>query len=409
MRKLLSMLLLAALLLAGVAGAEGEAGVAYKLPEGAVMVPASELGAQQVPEGLQEMYALMQKQSDGSTVFVFRMKHGRALASIGISPLAESVDINALYGMWQSIAKTMSRDMSYVNANDSCATVGERYGREALIIDTEGVVGEDSTLLLDFDCVAFVVSNTLIEIWSASPADTTYVFDAAAYGECEDDKRDMAALMESLDFSSLFGAGRDVEKPKSSYESERYIDPKGRFETDIIKGCSIITAESAEGEVTRLRTALVSKYGDGASVLFDKNYEDVKNEDATYILLPDLSGAAVVYRVYVPAFTKATTDDLLMTAPAVAKSLAGDFGAAHCLYDDGTISVSGVEHAWTAYWIRSGQTDILLNLIATVDDGGYLRELDVFKMTDDPDGELCDALMYMVINTMKYLTPEGQP
>lgn len=409
MKRLLAMLVCAALLCAGLAYAQSDAGIAYKLPEGASALSVSEVGAQQIPRGLNAMYALMQDASSDSIVFVFRMKHGRALASVSISPIDEGVDAKALHGKWQAIAATLSRNMAYVNMSEGCATLEERYGREALVIQTDGVVGEDSTLLLDLSCVALTEGSILIEIWSAAPADTTYAFDNTAYAECTDDRRDMAALLESLDFSGLSNSERKPEKPKQAFETVRYTDPKGRFEADIIKDCIIITADSTEDEAHKLRDALVEKYGEGAGRLFDINYKDVRDEDATYITLPDLSGAAAIYRVLVPSFINATTDDLLLTAPSVTKSLAEKFGGAQCLYDDGTISISGVEHAWTAYWLRSGQTDILLNLMAAVDEGGHLRELDVFKMTDDPGGELCDALMYTLINTIKYTVPEGQP
>lgn len=411
MKRLILIALCLSVLFLPISGAiaEDSRGIAYGLPQGAVEYAPRDIMSAEIPSGLEGMYAMMQKADEGYMTLVFRMKNGRALASIGISAVPVGMTTDALFTMWQSIAKTLSNEMVYVNADESCAVQDEKYGRKVLSVKTNGVVGDDGTLLLDIGCTAFIEQDMLIEIWTAAPSDTAYLFDEAANAELEADKLDIETLLNNFNFNSLTPVKREITKPDIAYETEHYTDPKGRFETDVIKGCKVITAESDAGEAQALRDALVSKYGEGAGTLYDISYADVLNEDATYFTLPDLSGAVVIYRVHIDGMENMTVDDLLLNNVPTTDSLRKKFGDAYCMYSDGRLNVSGTEHAWTAYWLRSGQTDMLLDLMAVIDEGGSLRELDMFRMTDDKSGELCEALLYTVVNTIVYSIPDANP
>ena len=73
---------LCALLAAFSAFAQEETFATCQMPEGSEFLYITEATGFQVPQGLEEMYALMLDSNGQSDVYIARMRYGRALASI---------------------------------------------------------------------------------------------------------------------------------------------------------------------------------------------------------------------------------------------------------------------------------------------------------------------------------------
>lgn len=201
MRKTIVCLLLALALACSCALAQEEDTFAtYMLPDGAEAAFFTEAATLDVPDGLEPMYALMRTAGAGSDVYVVRMKHGRALASVSCTPLEAPVDAQAILARWPEIAQTISKTVLYINADESCAAVARRYGREAFTVTTDLAAGDESMLLLRAEGLAFAQGGDLIEIWAVRPADPVYLYDAQAAAELASDREDLQLFLDSLAF-----------------------------------------------------------------------------------------------------------------------------------------------------------------------------------------------------------------
>ncbi len=379
----------------------------YTPAEGSQMLTVTEFAAMEAPKGLDGLYSIMGSAGNSQFTALFPMKNGRAVISLSVSQIPEDFTVQSLMELWPAIAQTLSGEMAYVNNDTECVSIETRFEHEALVIKTNGVVGDEDALLIDLTGIAFTDGNVLTEIWAAAPSDTAYLFDEEANAELISDRNDMEAVLSSFGFKEMTIERPELKKPEIEYETEHYADPKGRFETDIIKDCIIITAETDKEEALALRERLVERFGSGAGKMFDINYKDVIDEDSAYITLPDLSGAVCIYRV--PVFESnagVTAQALLLNNDGTIQSLTGKYGKCTGVLDNGIITISGVDHAWTDYLLESDETKMFLELMCMVEDDGNLRELDVFKMSDNADNPMCDALMYTVVNTMRYTKPE---
>ena len=65
-----------------------------------------------------------------------------------------------------------------------------------------------------------------------------------------------------------------------------------------------------------------------------------------------------------------------------------------------TTVISGKEHAWLGYWLRSGEADVQLDVMASVLDDAWLYEVDIF--THEGDQNLRALLLTLVSQTMQY-------
>ena len=58
-----------------------------------------------------------------------------------------------------------------------------------------------------------------------------------------------------------------------------------------------------------------------------------------------------------------------------------------------------------SYWLRSEKTNFIMNVLASVERGDWLRELDIYSVTDQIDLGAQDALMEMILTTLTYHVP----
>ena len=201
MRKIFLCLLLALAFTCSCAAAQEEDTFAtYMLPDGAEVAFFTEAAGLDVPGGLEPMYALMRTANVNSDVYLVRMRHGRALASVSCTPLDAPVDAQSMLARWPEIANNISKTVMYINADERCASVARRYGREVLLITTDIAVDGENMLLLRAEGVAFPHGGDLIELWAVRPADPVYLYDAQASAELDSDREELQLFLDSLEF-----------------------------------------------------------------------------------------------------------------------------------------------------------------------------------------------------------------
>lgn len=194
------LLVLCALLAAFPSFAQEETFATCQMPEGSEFLYITEATGFQVPQGLEEMYALMLDSNGQSDVYIARMRYGRALASISCTTGAGPGAAEDLLALWPEAAGRIAQDVSYINDSASCASVDTVFGYDALTIRTDIAVGEENMTLLEAQCAAFYNGPDLIEVWTLLPADTAYLYDEQAAAELVSDRADLEAFVASLSF-----------------------------------------------------------------------------------------------------------------------------------------------------------------------------------------------------------------
>ena len=390
MFKRLLALLFCLLILAPSALAQEGSFATYQLPQGAQACYFTEAREFDVPEGLEPMYNLMQHATMLGDLYLMRMPNGRAMASVGCSPMEQALSAEELLALWPEIALNLVRECAWVNDDPSCAAVENCYGIDMLHISTQLSVGDTTTLLLDAEAFAFCQDGGMIEIWAVKPAQPVYLYDEQAAKELEEDEQALAFFLSSLDFSGQI----------PSIQSEDYTDPKGRFAMQILTGSTVITADTPITDISAARERFVEANAAGADNAFDQMMTDVYEQQVTLILTPDMKGAMQIFCSQENDFADATPEMLAMLAEPIRKSLNERFGLAVTLAPDERATVSRLEHARMCYWLRSGECNLQLDVLACVTAGGWLCEVDLFTLEGDQTTRA--VLQSLVTQTLRY-------
>ncbi|MEG2252552.1 MAG: hypothetical protein RSC98_05875 [Clostridia bacterium] len=200
MKRALSLLLCCLLLCAPMVcrAQDAQALLSYTLPEGAESAALAQASEWVAPSGLAPLYALMRTADSSCDVRLIRMKHGRALVSISMTALPVEGTPEELLALWPQIVEKLALQDPKVADRVGKASVQNRYGLQALHFDTELKTATKSNLVLSLSCDTFYLGRALMEIWVAAPAETTFLFNANALEEREDDLSDAKALLDSL-------------------------------------------------------------------------------------------------------------------------------------------------------------------------------------------------------------------
>ncbi len=365
---------------------------AYALPSGAQAVHLWESGVWEVPEGLEEMYRVMQNATMYGDVYLVRMGNGRALVSVSCMQPKTLRTAEELHAMWPQIAMNIAKEGVTVNADESCAKVETLYGYEALHIQTTIGLGEmGAGMQLDAEGIAFARGNELLEVWAVIPAEGSYPADETAARELEEDRADLTSFMQSLNFNDL---------ASMSVEGVAYVDPDGRFGLVIPKDSTVLTVHSTQQEIAAAREAYLAAHPEGAERFFDEYISDVTTQHVTVVITQDQQGVAEIFASQEENFRGATVEQLASLAQPIGQSLAGKFDVAMLLSNSETTVISGKEHAWLGYWLRSGEADVQLDVMASVLDDAWLYEVDIF--THEGDQNMRALLLTLVSQTMQY-------
>lgn len=389
MMKRLWAMLAAFLLLSGSALASTPI-ASYTLPAGAEVLHLWDSGAWQAPEGLEGMYTLMQI-AEGN-VYLVRMPNGRAMVSVSSTETPGGRTAQEMLELWPQIAANIAREGVAVDAGENCASVENLYGFDALHIETDITVGEwGQGLSLDAEGIAFLRDRELLEVWAVAPAKETYAQDETAAGELAADVAAMEMFMQSLNFTDL---------EELSVEGEAYIDPEGRFAVVIPAGSTVITASTPQADVDAARQTYLSAHKEGADKLFDEYMRDIETQNVTVFISPNQNLVAEVSASREETFLDMTADQLAQLSPVIERSLADRFDIAVLLSNQQRLTISGHKHAWLACWLRSGEVDTQLDILAAVLDDAWLYEVDLF--THNGDQTQRTLWNTMITQTMRY-------
>ena len=361
----------------------------YVLPTGAQAAHLWESGVWEIPEGLEEMYRVMQNAAMYGNVYLVRMGNGRALVSVSCMQPEILRTAEELHAMWPQIAMNIAREGITVNDAEDCASVEQLYGYETLHIQT--ALGLKTGMQLDAEGFAFARGSELLEVWAVIPAQGTYPADETAAKELEEDRADLAAFMQSLSFSDL---------SSMAVEGVAYADPDGRFGLVIPKGSTVLTVHSEQQEIDTAREAYMSVHPEGADGLFDEYINDIHTQHVTVVITPDQRGVMEIFASQEESFRDVTAEQLATLAQPIAQSLAEKFDAALCLSASETAIISGHVHAWLGYWLRNGEADVQMDALAAVLKDAWLYEVDIF--THEGDQNLRSLLLMLVNQTMQY-------
>lgn len=364
----------------------------YVLPSGAQAVHLWESGVWEIPEGLDEMYRVMQSATMYGDVYLIRMGHGRALVSVSCMKPDVMRTAEELHAMWPQIARNIAKEGVSVNADESCAKVEELYGYETLHIQTTIGLGElGADMQLDAQGIAFARGDELLEVWAVIPAEGTYAADEAAAKELEQDRADLQSFMQSLSFSDL---------SSMAVEGVAYTDPDGRFGVVIPKDCTVLTVHSTQEEIDAARAAYTAVHPEGAEGFFNEYINDINTQHVTVVITNDQQGVMEIFGSQEESFRDATPEQLASLAQPIGQSLAERFDVAMCLSASETAIISGTEHAWLGYWLRNGETNVQMDALAAVLDDAWLYEVDIF--IHGGNQELRALLLTLVSQTMYY-------
>ncbi|MBR6572017.1 MAG: hypothetical protein IKK75_16340 [Clostridia bacterium] len=393
MKRMLA-LLLALVMMLGCAQAETiqtESIATYILPTGAEALHVWNTAVWDAPEGLEEMYGLMVTAEYQDDLYLARMKNGMALVSVSCMKPRMERTTEELLAMWPEIAQSIAREGVAVDADESCAVVETVFGHEALHIRT--TIWLENEMELSAEGVAFFRGGELMEVWAVAPVEGSYAQDEQAAQQLASDRKDMVSFWQSLDFD---------DEGALTVNAQPFVDPDGRFLLAVPAGCAILNRHSAQEQIDQAREYYVAAHPEGADKLFDEYMKDITEQNVTVFISDDQQVVAEIFASREEAFAGMTADQLKLLAQPIRESLAERFDVAMLLDAEERAVVNGHEHAWLDYWLRSGETDVQLDVIAAVLDDAWLYEIDIY--THDGNQEL-RTLWYMYITQSILYTP----
>ena len=252
----------------------------------------------------------------------------------------------------------------------------ERFGFEALEI-TVTLEAPYTGEVYDAEGVVFWRGKELLEVWAICPAADTYAQDEAAAAELASDRADMEAFVGSLNFSA--------EQSSEAVRGVTFTDPDGRFSVMVPADCTILTQHSGQQEIDRAREAYLAAHPDGGEGLFNEYLSDIGEQQVVVFISADQQLVAEVFAAQEEDFRDVTPDQLRTLANPIAQSLADRFDVALLLDDSETVSLSGHDHAALTYWVREGDANVQLDVLAAVLDDAWLYEVDLYTHNGEQD------------------------
>lgn len=391
MRRLMAAVLALLLVCSSALAAQDVPIASYDLPEGAEVFYLSESGAMEAPDGLEGMYDLMSTAASRGDVYLIRMANGRALASVSSTPVYESVAVQDLLALWPQTVQTIALEGAQVDESASEVGVETLYGGvEMLHVRTRIGVGD---LWLEAEGFAFCRERELTELWAVCPERGLYADDSAGADELSRDRRDLKLFMESLSFPEAW-EDMAIGVP--------YEDRDGRFIMAIPQDAVVIDVHSAPEEVEAARSRYIERNPEGAARAFDCFMQDVYGERAVFVFTADMQGVIQVFGSQVEGFRGATPEQLCRMAQPILDVMNETFDFAACLADNERAEISCEEHALLGYWVRSGELDLMIDVMACVVMDDWLYEVDIYTSEGDQNMR---AMLHAFVQQSMIYTP----
>ena len=150
------------------------------------------------PKGLEELYRWMEMTTDIGDTHFLSMPNGRVLAMIRQTATGSAMTAQGLCELWPELAKELSRTAAYFYTDSACADVIQWKGHEWMNAHTYLVLDGNTMLSVALDGYANCENGIMNEIWIATPADQTYLYDKIASAELAADKATAESWLNNL-------------------------------------------------------------------------------------------------------------------------------------------------------------------------------------------------------------------
>lgn len=421
--RLLALLTAALLLVAPLAQATDH--IAYfHQPEGVEMFALAEMGAAAAPKGLEDLYALFAQGNPASTVYVFRMPNGRALLSISCLETDSPGTTEALYEQRQALATGLQGSMTDVMAAAPEFQLEEIYGQQALVARMSLQLTSGTA---DAQVAVFYRGSDLLEVWTAYPSASRYLFDQEAAQELKGDLAELEALEASLDFSLPEDGQASSQEPAANTDA----NPLSSM-LDIINGkqdasiaqpsetpyMSVTANDGLFSIKVPLDTVLVHPGSDEASIArarklfadiaggeecFDLWWQDLLDVNGWLLISREYGVAAQVFVSEAGNFAGASAQKLAELEQPILLMMQDSYDSARVADEASTVEIDGKEHAWLTYDLYKGDMSMLTFVLAAADDT-YLYEMDVYTLINEAsDQDALIEIITMMLESLDYL------
>ena len=414
------MALLIAVLLAFAPLAQATSHIAYfHQAEGVEMYALAEMDAAAAPDGLDDLYALFAQGNPEATVYVFRMPNGRALLSI--SCLETEADVTeTLYEKREALAVGLQGSMVDVLAASPQFQLEEIYGQQALVAPMSLQLQNGT---VDAQVAVFYRGGDLLEVWTAYPNASRYLFDPTAAQELKDDLAELEALEASLDFS----LPQEAQEPVLDAENDAFssvldlINSQKEASVAQPEGTAYMAVTSNDGLFSMkvpLDTMLIHSGSDEATIArARKLFADIKGGEECFDLwmkdLEDVTGWLLISREYgvvAQVFVSEAGDFANMSAQMLMQLEKPILQMMQESYDNAVVGdgativeIDGKEHAGLTYDMYKGDMNLLTFVLAAADET-YLYELDVYALINEAfDQEALTEIITMMLESLDYL------
>lgn len=415
--RLLALLTAALLLFAPVAQATSH--IAYfHQPEGSEMYALDEMSAAVAPEGLEDLYALFSQGNSEATVYVFRMPNGRALLSISCTEMAQPGTTDALYGQREALSAGLQSSLADVLAASPVFELEELYGQQALVTRMSLQLQSGT---VDAQAAVFYRGSDLMEVWTACPSASRYLFDRTAAQELKSDLTELAALEDSLDFSlpeqeaapeaqeAPFAAVLDIINDK---QDESIVQPDetpymtvtaddGLFSMKVPLDTVLIHEGSDEATIARGRKLFADIHG--GEECFDLWLKDIQDVSGWLLLSREYGVVAQVFVSEAGYFAGVSAEEMKALEQPVLELMQESYDKANVADEATTVEIDGKEHAWFTYDLYKGDMNMLTFVLAAADDD-CLYELDVYALINEAsDQDALVEIITMMLESLDYL------
>ena len=176
----------------------GEPWLAFDLQEGMECLSSPLEQPPAVPQGLESLYRWMQPRQAGRDTWFLRMPNGRVLASASRTEVGMNLSAQDMLALWPNIVAVLGQTTAFVDDKPENASIQTLGNREWLSIQTKVALEGAKALSVTVKGLANCDNGSLVEVWIAAPALSTYRYDDTAYGEMKADQEVSKRWLESL-------------------------------------------------------------------------------------------------------------------------------------------------------------------------------------------------------------------
>lgn len=400
--------------------AEGVAWLSFNLPEGAEAIALGAEALPQAPEGLEALYDWFTRKEGQEAglaqTWVVSMANRRVLTSATRTEVGVALAPEDLLTLWPEMVYKLGTNAMFVNDEEASATVGSLNGVPCLKIDTMAVLDGESMVSVLLEGYAYAQEGVLVEVWVATPAQATYLYEETSYQQL---LADMDAAQQWLGSIQLLpeglslpgaesweGTQQSVEEPyqgiRPSEQTIRYIHPKGYFFLEVPENCIVIDPDEA-GE--KAATAQEDVEDEGLRALYLMWLDLASQAGDTLLVSPNYDCAMMIAMIPGQNIGLAEMQALQPGAEALLSSLLDDF----VTYQPLTSMNLGGQEYWVLSYGGAYEKQPMYVVLMVMSGQGKAPEVDMW-FREDAISTPWDSAFSLMIDSLVFLdAPEEEP